>query len=214
MTSERKKDANRRNARQSTGPTSAAGKAVSRLNAVRHGLLAHDAVLPDEDAAAFDTLRREVLADLAPRGPVETMLAERVVNAMWRLRRLERAETGLFYWRAQTVRASVLCDTVLTYEESPIDRILHDFEAPVVKNESAHSAAQDELARVDIERNREETFIGRAFDADARGSDTFGKLSRYEAGLERALYRALYELRQCREARQDEAVIVPDAAAA
>ena len=38
MTSERKRAANRRNAKRSTGPRSAAGKAKSRNNALRHGL--------------------------------------------------------------------------------------------------------------------------------------------------------------------------------
>jgi hypothetical protein len=38
MTSERKRAANRRNAKRSTGPRSAAGKANSRNNALRHGL--------------------------------------------------------------------------------------------------------------------------------------------------------------------------------
>jgi hypothetical protein len=40
MTSERKIVANRNNAKKSTGPRSDAGRAVSRLNALRHGLAA------------------------------------------------------------------------------------------------------------------------------------------------------------------------------
>src|SRR5580700_4890420 len=38
MTSFRQRDANRRNARRSTGPRTAFGKAAARLNARRHGL--------------------------------------------------------------------------------------------------------------------------------------------------------------------------------
>ncbi len=94
MTSERQKAANRANARRSTGPKSLAGKRAVRLNALRHGLLARDVVLPDEPADAFEDLRNAVHADLAPSGPVEGLLADRVVNAMWRLRRLERAEAA------------------------------------------------------------------------------------------------------------------------
>ena len=40
MTSERKIAANRNNAKKSTGPRSEGGRAVSRYNAVRHGLAA------------------------------------------------------------------------------------------------------------------------------------------------------------------------------
>jgi hypothetical protein len=70
---------------------------VTRLNALRHGLLARDVVLPGEDADAFEDLWNQVRADLSPAGPIEELLSERVVNAMWRLRRLARAETALFH---------------------------------------------------------------------------------------------------------------------
>jgi hypothetical protein len=56
MTSERQKAANQANARRSTGPQTPEGKAVIRLNALRHGLLARDVVLPVEDADAFQNL--------------------------------------------------------------------------------------------------------------------------------------------------------------
>src|SRR4051794_37427473 len=42
--------ANRRNAMKSTGPRTPAGKAVSRLNGVTHGLCSKVPVLPGEDA--------------------------------------------------------------------------------------------------------------------------------------------------------------------
>src|SRR5262249_54359065 len=105
MTSERQKAANRANARHSTGPKTPEGKAVVRLNACRHGLLAHDLILPEENVDAFEDLRNRVWADLSPQGPIEEMLVDRVVNAMWRLRRLERAETALFYSRIHELRA-------------------------------------------------------------------------------------------------------------
>ena len=95
MTSERQKAANQANARHSTGPKTRKGKAVVRLNALRHGLLTRDVVLPGEDADAFEDLWNQVRASLSPVGPIEEFLADRVVNTMWRLRRLARAETAL-----------------------------------------------------------------------------------------------------------------------
>jgi hypothetical protein len=46
-------EANRRNAQQSTGPRSEAGKRTSSLNALRHGLTSRMVVLPTEDLAAY-----------------------------------------------------------------------------------------------------------------------------------------------------------------
>ena len=71
MTSERQKSANQANARLSTGPKTPEGKAVVRLNAIRHGLLARDVVLPGEDADAFEDLWKEVWAEFSPVGPIE-----------------------------------------------------------------------------------------------------------------------------------------------
>jgi hypothetical protein len=49
--------ANQNNALRSTGPRSLAGKARSRLNAVKHGLTATHSLLPGEDPKEFDGLR-------------------------------------------------------------------------------------------------------------------------------------------------------------
>ena len=68
MTSERQTAANRANALRSTGPKTPEGKAAVRLNAVQHGLLARDAVLPGEAADAFEDLSNEVWAELSPVG--------------------------------------------------------------------------------------------------------------------------------------------------
>jgi hypothetical protein len=99
MMRDRQRDANRENARALTGPRTPEGKAAIRLNAVQHGLLCRDVVLPGEDAEASEHLCNRVWTDLAPAGLVEELLTDRVINAMWRLRRLEQEECALFPWR-------------------------------------------------------------------------------------------------------------------
>ncbi len=86
--------ANRANAQKSTGPRTAAGKERASQNAVKHGLLAQEAVIQGEDPEEFERYRTWMLEELAPAGPVETMLAERVVGLSWRLRRAERLQNA------------------------------------------------------------------------------------------------------------------------
>jgi hypothetical protein len=92
MTSEARVAANRRNAEKSTGPRTPEGKAVVAQNAVKHGLLARQAVLKDEDPQEFDLHRRRMLDRLAPDGPDQEALAERIVALWWRLKRAERMQ--------------------------------------------------------------------------------------------------------------------------
>jgi hypothetical protein len=54
MTSEKKAEANRRNALKSTGPKTLEGKAAIRLNALKHGILTQETLLPGEDEEALN----------------------------------------------------------------------------------------------------------------------------------------------------------------
>lgn len=53
MPSDKQPQANRQNAQRSTGPRTPQVKARASLNAVRHGLLARQSVIPEEDRAQF-----------------------------------------------------------------------------------------------------------------------------------------------------------------
>jgi hypothetical protein len=197
MTSERQKAANRANALHSTGPKTQEGKAVVRLNALRHGLLARDVVLPGEDADAFEDLLNQVRAELSPVGPIEELLVDRVVNIMWRLRRLAGAETALVDWRVRVLKVSQLADQVGSYE------VTFPVFPPDITDKAAHTEAKEALARAKHERDQDKLLLGRALDADAKEGDTLGKLGRYEKSLERSLFRTLDELRQLQDRRRN-----------
>ena len=64
MTTNAQIKANRNNAKKSTGPRTEQGKARVAKNALKHGLLARDTVLPGEDAADFDRQLSALEADL------------------------------------------------------------------------------------------------------------------------------------------------------
>jgi hypothetical protein len=97
-TSQRKIEANRRNARRSTGPRTSTGKKTVSQNAVKHGLLAREVVILDgdgkEDGDEFQELLERLRADYQPVGVVEEMLVEKIATSWWRLGRVLRAENG------------------------------------------------------------------------------------------------------------------------
>jgi hypothetical protein len=96
MTSYRQIEANRRNARKSTGPQTEAGKRSSRRNAVRHGLTAATVIGALEDADDYKAFEAAVIADYDAQSAVERELVLRLASTLWRLRRATTMETGLF----------------------------------------------------------------------------------------------------------------------
>jgi hypothetical protein len=101
-------EASRANGARSRGPRTAAGKARSSRNALRHGLCAQKClVLPEEDPAAFRALEAALLAELAPAGALQGLLARQLVSAAWRLARSEQIEADMFRERR--------CPTVSDY---------------------------------------------------------------------------------------------------
>ena len=104
MTSSKQIEANRRNARKSTGPTTAAGKQRSRCNAVRHGLTAETVIGALEDAEDYKAFEAAITADYDAQSAVERELVLRLASLLWRLRRATTMETGLFEIQAGHLR--------------------------------------------------------------------------------------------------------------
>jgi hypothetical protein len=89
--------ASRQNGAKSRGPKTEEGRARSAQNALKHGMRARKhLVLPDEDGAEFAGLEAALVAELAPVGALQTVLARRVAVAAWRLARADRIEAELF----------------------------------------------------------------------------------------------------------------------
>jgi predicted component of type VI protein secretion system len=96
MTSDKQIQANRQNALKSTGAKTPEGKAAVRLNAVKHGLLSRETLLPGEDEEALKELGERLRDELQPVGEFENLLVERIIASYWRLWRLGRMEAGIF----------------------------------------------------------------------------------------------------------------------
>jgi hypothetical protein len=66
-------------------------------NALKHGLCAEaHVVVEGESPEAFAAFEAALIADLAPAGALQTLLAGRIARAAWRLERAERIEAELF----------------------------------------------------------------------------------------------------------------------
>ncbi len=96
MSSLRQIAANRRNAQNSTGPTTPEGKDRSRRNALRHGLTAETVITELEGCEDYQAFEAAVIADYDAESAVERELALRLASVLWRLRRATGIETALF----------------------------------------------------------------------------------------------------------------------
>jgi hypothetical protein len=101
MSSFRQFEANRRNARLSTGPVTEEGKKRSRQNALRHGLTAETVIDALEDAEDYATFEMAVTADYDAQSAVERELVLRLASLLWRLHRTTIIESGLFKIQAK-----------------------------------------------------------------------------------------------------------------
>ncbi len=181
--------ANRANARKSTGPRTAAGKETASRNAVKHGLLAREAVIAGEDPEEFEVYREGMLADLAPAGPVEAMLAERIVGLSWRLRRAERLQNEAF---------AALDDGTPT---PLLDARLEEWKR--VKGSDADRSAAGVA--------EDESPWGRVVVEDFTRARVLDRLLLYERRIESSLYRTMGELRRVRaEGQARAAAETPD----
>ena len=163
--------ANRRNCQKSTGPCTPQGKAVVSQNALKHGLTAKT-VIRSEDQAEFDLHRTQILDELAPDTPIESFLAERIVDLSWKLKRIG-------YLQNQTIDA---LDTPKTGPLAKLQQSLLAIYAPAAQTEP--SEPDPELA------------LGRLAIKDFSNSRVLEKLLMYERRIENSLYRTMLELQR------------------
>lgn len=140
------------------------GKAVSRYNAIKHGLLAKEVLLQGEPEDELEELGKRLRSELRPANELEFILVDRITANTWRLKRALRIERELI---------------------------------------------DEERNEVDYMRSTPKS-LGRIFDNDAiNGHDAYGKFARYEASIERGIFRALHELQRLQAARSGEKPLAP-----
>jgi len=171
--------ANRSNAQKSTGPRTPEGKDRASQNALKHGLLAREAVIVGEDPAQFEMYREGMLQTLAPVGPIEEMLAERIVGLSWRLKRAERLQNAAF----------------AALDEGEPTELL---EARLEEWKQHRGSEQDRTAYGVLD---ESAGLAKAVVEDFAEARVLDRMLMYERRIESSLYRTMAELRREREAR-------------
>jgi hypothetical protein len=198
MTSFRQIEANRRNARKSTGPATEEGKRRSRCNAVRHGLTAETVIGALEDAEDYKAFEAAITADYDADSAVERELVLRLASLLWRLRRATTMETGLFDMQA----ANMLAFRQARQEQPGAKKIVYgmfglahslgadvDAASEVIRNEMAE-AAYPEPRPPDPAADLASCFLRLA----NLPSYPLDRLTRYEAVLWRQAAQILYAL--------------------
>ena len=95
MATTKQLEANRANAKKSTGPTSAEGRKQSSRNSTRHGLTSKDVFVPAGLAHEFDALSTDLRQELQPATALQLIFFNQALAAAWKQVRCERAEAEL-----------------------------------------------------------------------------------------------------------------------
>ncbi len=170
--SQKQIEANRRNAKKSTGPKTPEGKAAVARNAASHGLSGHTIIMPETERERFGAFREATFGQLEPDGHMEAALVERIAVALWRLRRAVRIESEMIDYRIELER----------------------------NRREVHPRAVDARPAVSWGEEVWEQF---------RHHGAYENFRRYEAHLERSLYRSLHELQRLQRARHGDEVPPP-----
>jgi hypothetical protein len=165
--------ANRRNSQKSTGPRTIEGKAAVSQNAVQHGFSTHQDIISSESQTDFDQYRDQILAELDPASPMESMLAERIVGLSWRLKRSIRIQN-------QAIDAMNIDIT-----SNPLAKLTKSlFFNGLLQQQEVTSESDTDLA------------LGRLAIKDFSYARVLERLLMYERRMEHSLYKTLLELQR------------------
>ncbi len=160
-TSTKQIEANQENGKKG-GVKTEEGKAISRYNAIKHGILSKEVLLKGEDEQSLIEISKRLREELEPQTELELVLVDRITANVWRLKRVMQMEREMM-------------------EDSQ----------KITFGDGLQNLGQT-LTHYDIAHN-----------------DIYGKLIRYEASIERGIYKALHELQRIQATRSGEKLPAP-----
>jgi hypothetical protein len=210
MTSLRQLEANRQNARRSTGPRTDEGKQIARRNALRHGLTAETVIESLEDREDYKAFEATIIADYDARTAVERELVLRLASLLWRIRRATGIETDLLRIQAEILRERQQAADQTSGAEppptNPIYRVLRAAIPPRLRQRFENG--DDEDARDTGEKAPDDIDLADANSVDPSRALTycflrlanldngaFRRLNRYETALWRQAMQTMFILR-------------------
>lgn len=204
MTTDKRTQAKREKAQKRGGPKTAAGKARSSRNALKHGLSARQVVLPCEDPDEFEALRENIGKQYHPLDPTMEQLVDLAATNFWKLMRARSIEAGLYISERDRLEGlSILLNTMdmphpyLTELREPVELEYRQVTTEVRRNE---------LKR-EFKRLGELSKLGEVFGTSQRA---LLNLSRLETTAQRAYYRAIEKLESLQTERRKDAAEISD----
>ena len=196
--------ANRANAQKSTGPRNTV---KIRNNAIKHGLLIRQLIFQDdEDRAAFNLLRDEVLAEYKPSAATELVLVEEIATCVWKLQLANKWESQEIENRRKATKALLRAVaenygddrlSLLTQEDGSRSAAQFGWhcEELVVRSGHRNSEQGEKCEEILDDEKKEKTSQSGEVHVEARLRCSIENILRYEASIKRDLYRAIGMLR-------------------
>ncbi len=123
MATQAQLDANRANARSSTGPKTAQGKARSAVNNFRHGFRSQSVLVPGDDPAEYQALLDELREHFEPEDLTEDRCVREMADADWRLRHVRRYQESLLAGKIEELRKNRSGDDPILLQALAVDAL-------------------------------------------------------------------------------------------
>jgi len=211
MATKAQMEANRRNARKSTGPKSLMGKRRASKNSLRHALTAEQLVLwGTDEPKAWAELRKNVISHYKPENVLEKIFVNRIVKALIDIRHAEQLEAAIVSDGTISQLAGCALITAKATEHGATDNLeemnaaLDELKPPDAEGEPSRGKHADEQRAAKpprLPRRTIENFVGNL--------DSLGLINRYHSRSESQLFRAMHELERLQAARRGQKLTPP-----
>lgn len=152
---------------------------VSRHNATKHGLLSKEVLIGNENQQELSELDRSLHDALKPVGSLESILVDRIVSNLWRLRRALHVEKNWMDWQLSDEDFIVIGPVSVEQEARKKSRntLVNESTDTILRYETTIERslfrALHELERLQAKRSGKDTPLPSVLDIDLHGPEGF-----------------------------------------